>query len=129
MPSKRERLNWPKLQKSFDDLSVKVSQHDALRVELSDTSQRYQDTCRDLERVTQFEQECREELQRAHETVETLNTRLLEKQSKAHSFEARLASLQKMNQTLKAERNNFKQKPESLSKEIGRVCRNGRTIY
>jgi chromosome segregation ATPase len=36
--------------------------------------------------------------------------------------------LQKKNQQLKGERNNFKQKNDSLSKEISRLCKDGRSI-
>jgi chromosome segregation ATPase len=121
-------VKMEKVQTSFDQLSEKVVQQDALRVELEESNKRYQELQRDLDQVTQFEKECRADLDHATQKVETLTTRIQKDEQSTASVHSQLDSLQKKNQQLKGERNNFKQKNDSLSKEISRLCRNGRTI-
>merc|ERR1712166_1672991 len=54
--------------------------------------------------------------------------RIQGEQEKASSCQSQLEAIQKQNQQLKGERNNYKQKNESLSKEVARLCRGGRNI-
>jgi chromosome segregation ATPase len=116
------------LQESFEKLSEQVAQTEALRTELFNSNQKYADVQKELERVSQFEKQLLQDLDQAKASAEKLTTRLEEEESKTGSSQDQLASLQKKNQLLKAERNNFKQKNDSLSKEISKLCRNGRTI-
>jgi hypothetical protein len=116
------------LQESFEKLSIQVAQTETLRMELFNSNQKYADIQKELERVSQFEKTLQQDLDQAKASAEKLTTRLTEEELKTFSSQAQLASLQKKNQLLKAERNNFKQKNDSLSKEISKLCRNGRTI-
>ena len=49
-------------------------------------------------------------------------------QEKASTWQSQLDAIQKKNQQLKGERNSYKQKNESLSKEVARLCRGGKNI-
>ena len=115
------------LQSSFDKLSQKVAQHDALRVELQETSKRYDDMRQDLEHVSQIEKQCQQDLEHAQKTVEKLTSRLEENDKTTKEGKTQLAEMQKKVQGLKSERNSYKQKGESLAKEMAKLCRNGRT--
>jgi hypothetical protein len=67
-------------------------------------------------------------LEHATQKVKTLTICIQKDEETNASVHSQLDSLQQKNQQLKGERNNFKQKNDSLSKEISRLCRNGRTI-
>jgi hypothetical protein len=116
------------LQSSFEELSVKVSQHDALRRDLETSQKRYEGIQEDLRKVESVEKECRTELASAKQSIEHMTAQIDEEREKVTSCRAQLDPLQKQIQQLKGERNSYKQKNESLSKEVGKLCRNGRTI-
>ena len=115
------------LQLSFEKLSQKVAQHDALRVELQETTKRYEDIRHDLEEVSQFEKQCRQDLEHAQKTVEELTSRLEGNDKTTKDAKLQLEELQRKVQGIKSERNSYKQKGESLAKEMAKLCRNGRT--
>lgn len=116
------------LQASFDELSTRVAQNDALRSELETARQRYQDIQLDLQKVEAMEKESRAELAAAQASMQELTTRMEKEREQAASCHAQFDTLQKKIQLLKGERNSFKQKNDSLSKEVARLCKNGRTI-
>merc|ERR1711935_1099237 len=74
------------------------------------------------------ETNCRAELEAAIGTVESIRKRIRGEQDKAVSCQSQLETLQKKNQQLQGERNGLKQKNESLSKEVARLCRGGKNI-
>ena len=116
------------LQMAVDNLSDKVSKGDAVKSELNEMRQRYIAISQDLEKVSTFEKECREELQQTRATMEDLQNRLAKEQQKGAARQSQMEALQIKMQKLQAERNNAKQKADSLSKEVSRLCRNGRTL-
>lgn len=116
------------LQTAVDSLSQKVSKGDSLKVELNEMSQRYIEINQEMEKVSKFEKECREELNETRSKMEELQKRLVQEKERGGSRQAEFDALQAKNQKLQAERNSYKQKAESLSKEVGRLCRNGRTL-
>jgi seryl-tRNA synthetase len=82
----------------------------------------------ELHAKSQIEMECRKDLKDALALLEQLQVSRKKEQEKAASCVAQFESLQKKNRELKGERNNLSRKNESLSKEISRICRDGRTI-
>ena len=58
----------------------------------------------------------------------SLEKQLKDEKTKNQSYHSELEGQQMKIQKLKAERNSYKQKGDSLAKEIGLICRNGRTI-
>lgn len=121
-------LRMAELQSAVNSLSEKVSKGDSMKLELNDMNQRYADISQDLEKVSNIEKECREELAQTRATVEDLQNRLSKEQVKGSASQSQLDSLQLKAQKLQAERNNYKQKADSLGKEVSRLCRNGLTL-
>jgi hypothetical protein len=116
------------LQTAVNKLSEKVSKGDSVKLELNDMSQRYIEISQDLEKVSTFEKECRDELQQTRATMKDLQKRLTKEQEKKVASQSQVETLQVKMQQLQAERNNYKQKADSLSKEVSRLCKNGRTL-
>lgn len=116
------------METAFDELSVKVTKGDSLRLELTDMAKRYEKLCQDLENVAKSENECKDQLEETQKSLNELYQNLESEISKKEKCEKELENLHKTSQHLKAERNSFKQKAESLTKEIGRLCRGGRTL-
>merc|ERR1712166_1254955 len=86
-----------------------VAQHDALRSQLKASYRRHETLQRGLESKTKVEIQCRKELESALNAVKNNKNRIQGEQEKG-------------------ERNSYKQKNESLSKEVARLCRGGRNI-
>ena len=116
------------LQESFVSLSAKVSQQDQWRKELDEITQRYQELKGDLQKATQLEKDCRNELQSTKENMETLRKETQGAKDTATTCREELKVVQTKNQKLKSERNSYKQKADSLAKEISRICKNGRSL-
>lgn len=125
--SKLEKMG--DLQSSFDEMTEQVAKYDVLHAELGETKKRCEDVQKELEKVVESEKQCHSELSATLRKVESLTAEVKEKEEKAFSCLEQLEPLQKKNQQIKAERNSFKQKNDSLSKEILKICRNGRSVH
>ena len=121
-------VKMKQLQASFDDMTEQMKRQDALKLELEETKRRFEDAEKEIKKMEDAERQCRSDLKEAVAAVDELKAKIKGKEEKAASSLAKLEPLQKMNQQLKAERNSFKQKNDSLSKEISKLCRNGRTF-
>ena len=102
------------LQSSFEELSEKVSQQESLRLQLEESGKRYANIKEDLEQVRQLEQQWKNDLDLANKEVSVLTTRVKDEEKKAAAALAQLKPLQKKNQQIMGERNNYKQKNDSL---------------
>jgi len=116
------------LQESCDQLTVKVQQQNAIRSNVDDANRRYQDVFSKLESVAKSESDCKVELDKSQTEVVALHDRIQAEKSNTDACKSELEAQQIKIQKLIAERNSYKQKGDSLSKEIGRICKNGRTI-
>eukprot|EP00934_Nitzschia_sp_Nitz4_P008619 Nitzschia sp. Nitz4//scaffold4_size323378//306915//309716//NITZ4_000716-RA/size323378-processed-gene-0.392-mRNA-1//-1//CDS//3329553567//8609//frame0 len=116
------------LQASFEELSIQVAKHDAIRVELETSNRRYDDIRQALEKVEEVEKKCRKELEVAKVAIDNLTAQVAEEQKTAAVSTSKLDILEKKVQQLRGERNSLKQKNDSLSKEIAHLCKNGRSI-
>ena len=79
----------------------------------------------ELKRATMAEKESQEELARAKKTLATLNGTLLQERKAIADWKTQNGALYTKFQKVKGERNTFKLKSDSLSKEMARICRNG----
>ena len=79
----------------------------------------------ELKRATMAEKESQEELARAKKTLATLNGILLQERKAIADWKTQNGALYTKFQKVKGERNTFKLKSDSLSKEMARICRNG----
>lgn len=124
--SKLEKMK--ELQAALDALSLKAAKGDSLRSEMTDMSKRYEMLCNDLEQVAASETECKEQLEKVLATMNELYQSLESEKSRRKQGEKEAKTMQQRLQQLKAERNSYKQKTDSLTKEVGRLCRGGRTL-
>ena len=124
--SKLEKMNG--LQVALDNLSAKVAKGDSLRSEMSDMGKRYEVLCSDLEKVAASETECKVQLHKTLSTMNELCENLESEKTRRRHCQVELENVQRSNQKLKSERNSFKQKAESLTKEMSRLCKGGLTI-
>jgi hypothetical protein len=123
------------LQTSLSEMSSKIAKVDSLRNDLmeanqraKEANQRAQDAEAELERSIASQKATLVQLTDIQSKVNELEDKLRLEKSSTASHHTELEAQQLVNQRLLAERNSFKQKAESLSKEIGRICRNGRSI-
>lgn len=116
------------LQASLDEARVKLAQRNNFQLELDEANKRYGDTLKEVERLKMSNNTYCDEKRIAHERIESLEEALRAETNKFSSHQSKVEMEQMKVQKLKAERNSYKQKAESLSKEMSRICRDGRTI-
>mmetsp|Transcript_24170 Transcript_24170/g.34611 ORF Transcript_24170/g.34611 Transcript_24170/m.34611 type:complete len:282 (+) Transcript_24170:95-940(+) len=116
------------LQASLDMLSSKVAKSEALKTEFVEMSTKYGDLCRDLEELAASEKECRSQLAIADRRMDEFNREVQSNRQKRQKCQVELMQIQAKTQTLMSERNAYKQKADSLTKEISRLCKNGLSI-
>ncbi|KAG7370179.1 hypothetical protein IV203_027925 [Nitzschia inconspicua] len=121
-------VRMEELQTINERLSQEMAQHHTLQAKLDKAEERCIALQRDLKVQTDAEAASRKELEEALRKVDSLTKRIEGEKAVALSHQSQLDVLVKKNQQLKGERNSYKQKNDSLSKEISRLCRNGRTI-
>jgi DNA repair exonuclease SbcCD ATPase subunit len=116
------------LQQSYDSLSEKVAANESLQNELQNMSKRYKDKCSELNSALELQLSKQAELDEVRSELASVMAYCEKERSIVSSQKAEHEQLQIKIQKATAERNNYKQKSESLSKEMARVCKNGRTI-
>lgn len=116
------------LQASNSELSKKVAQQGTLEVQLEESHKKYECLLSELESQKESETKYQKSLEDAKATIQTIHKQIQGEREKATSCQRDLEIIQKKNQQLKGERNSFKQKNESLSKEVARLCRGGKNI-
>ncbi|KAG7344962.1 hypothetical protein IV203_032493 [Nitzschia inconspicua] len=121
-------VRMEELQTANERLSQEMAQQHTLQAKLDKAEERCMALQRDLKVQTDAEAASRKELEEALQKINSLQKRIEGEKAVALSHQSQLDVLVKKNQQLKGERNSYKQKNDSLSKEISRLCRNGRTI-
>lgn len=116
------------LQSAFDQLSIKAEGEAAVRAELAEANNRCKELTQDLQKARDLDQARLKDIAEVKKQVADLSERLKAEEAKTLSHASKLDTQQIKIQKLIAERNSYKQKGDSLTKEIGRVCRGGRTI-
>lgn len=116
------------LQASFNVVSAKLAQQNEFQKEIEEANRRYSSAREELERIRQLSSIRLEELSSQQDQITLLEQKLLEEANTTASHKSELEKEQMKTQKLKAERNSYKQKGDSLSKEMGRICRNGRSV-
>ncbi|GKY97440.1 hypothetical protein MPSEU_000702500 [Mayamaea pseudoterrestris] len=116
------------LQRSYLEMTSKIRHEEVLRVEIEAASRRCNETIDELEQVKKALVEKESEVERLTNKTCQFSSELEHERKKTASHHADIETLQLRIQKLVAERNNYKQKGDSLSKEMSRICRNGRSI-
>jgi len=100
------------LQFKMDELQ---NQNNALETQLRESESKHEEESDQLDRAQTYITKLQSKLDSSETHYSTVNTKLLQTQTQ--------------NQKLKTERNKYKQKSDSLSKEMSRICRNGLQIH
>ena len=93
-----------------------------------ESNKKYERLQADFETQREAEADCRRDLEASRSMIQTIQKKIKGEQERAVSCQRQLETIQKKNQQLKGERNSYKQKNESLSKEVARLCRGGKNI-
>jgi hypothetical protein len=121
-------MKMEEIQASLDEARVKLSQRNNFQLEVDEANKRYTNVMNNAERLRLSIRELEEELSNAKEQIITLEQSLQIESTKNSSHQSKLEMEQMKVQKLKAERNSYKQKCDSLAKEMNRICRDGRSI-
>jgi hypothetical protein len=124
--SKLSRMD--ELQQSYSEMSNRIQSEEVLRVEIEDAKRRNNDVLSELESSRKALSKCNIQLDKSSERLTELQRELELEREKTLVCHSEVEQLQLRIQKLIAERNNYKQKGDSLSKEMSRVCRNGRSV-
>lgn len=116
------------LQTSLEEMKADLAKADGLRNQLTAGAQRYDSLVEEFQALQKRAKGAQDKLESSHIQVKLLEEKIVKESKKAESCRVELDTQQMKIQKLKAERNSYKQKSDSLSKEISRVCRQGRTI-
>jgi hypothetical protein len=116
------------LQRSFERMSEKVAESESLEDKLKQAEKRYSEKCAELDASNEIQAQCRAELAEANAKLEAERSKQEKERSKVAVQTSELQQLQIKIQKVIAERNNYRQKAESISKEMARICKNGRTL-
>jgi len=116
------------LQAKLDETSKQVEDLPKVRAELESEQQKSLSLKEKVKEMNESKTLVEAKLEESEATIAKLQKRVEREASKVTSHQQELEAQQMKIQKLKAERNSFKQKGDSLAKEIGRVCRKGRTI-
>ena len=116
------------LQATLEQMKAEVAEADSLRDDIRQTKQKNDDLMEKLKNVQENEKLLLKKIEDAQANIRLLEEKVKIESKKAKSCRTEFDTQQIKIQKLKAERNSYKQKSDSLSKEIARVCRQGRTI-
>ena len=116
------------LQASLDRAMEKLQRTEEFENELDVSNQKVEQAQIEIDRVRASEATGRLALEQGQAQIVALQQQLQLEQTKTASHQSELEKEQMKIQKLKAERNNYKQKGDSLAKEMARVCRHGLTI-
>jgi len=116
------------LQASLDDAKAQLSLQNDFQLKVDEANKRYAEAKAEIQQMQTFKGQHKEELKKSNERIVALEQALQEESSKTSSHQSKLEMDQMTIQKLKAERNSYKQKGDSLAKEMSRLCRDGRTV-
>lgn len=121
--SKLEKVN--EMRETISDLKVQVENGEVVKRELADMKEAYESVTEELARKDDLSKRNVDEIAKLNsENVKEQETRkglLKELEDKAGA----LMEIENENQKLKTQRNKYKQKADSLSKEMSRICKGG----
>jgi len=113
------------LQKTLDSLKDEVDEGHSTQKDLETMTARFDAARVELDRAKASEQKRCDEIQRLKDQVESSQAKMKKEQKVAEMCRSQMESANMKCQRIKVERNTFKQKAESLAKDMSRVCRNG----
>jgi chromosome segregation ATPase len=116
------------LQSSLEEMTTQVSQQHEMQKLVDQLNERWKDAQSNADRIALAKIESEKELEGISSELKMVKEQLGKEVSKTVSHQSELEKEQMKIQKLKAERNSYKQKGDSLAKEMACICRNGRTV-
>lgn len=116
------------LQASFAIVSAKAAKQKEFQEELDEANKRCAVAKAEVSRIQESNREWQEKFSQAQAQITALEQQLHVEILKTAAHQSGFEKEQMKVQKLKAERNSYKQKGDSLAKEMNRICRNGRTV-
>jgi hypothetical protein len=116
------------LQRSLERMSEKAAESESLEDKLKQMEKGYSEKCAELDASNEMQAQCRAELAEARAELEAERSQQQVERSKVAAQTSELQQLQIKIQKVIAERNNYRQKSDSIGKEMARICKNGRTL-
>ena len=116
------------LQEEVVDLREKVDEGNVASQELCAMSVKCEKLTKKVSILKSENLEDRKSHEVLQETVEKVEKQLNEETMKSSEYKSRFEKSNSIVQRLKGEKNMFKQKADSLAKEMSRICRNGKGI-
>jgi hypothetical protein len=116
------------MQSLLDDAKVQLSQQSNVQQKVDELNKRYAEARAEIDQMQADKSNYGEEMKNSHEKIASLELSLQAEAAKTASYQSKLEMEQMTVQKLKAERNSYKQKGDSLAKEMSRLCRDGRTV-
>ena len=124
--SKLQRLE--ELQGTVNQLKDEAAKGQSAKQELDVVTSRFNASRSELERAKVSESERCNQIERLKKELETAEMKLKKEQKLAERCKAQMETSNMKYQKVKVERNTFRQKAESLAKDMSRVCKNGRGV-
>lgn len=121
--------NMLELQEEVVDLKEKVDEGNVASQELRDMNEKCEKLTKKVSILKSENLESRKSHETLQESVEKLEKQLNEETMKSLEYKSRFEKSNSIVQRLKGEKNMFRQKADSLAKEMSRICRNGKGIH
>eukprot|EP00592_Proboscia_alata_P024086 CAMPEP_0194448732 /NCGR_PEP_ID=MMETSP0176-20130528/129736_1 /TAXON_ID=216777 /ORGANISM="Proboscia alata, Strain PI-D3" /LENGTH=1530 /DNA_ID=CAMNT_0039275753 /DNA_START=147 /DNA_END=4740 /DNA_ORIENTATION=- len=117
------------LEQTVQSLSQEVRTGQSFRKESEIITSKYNNLQLELVDAKESEEASRSEMRSLQKTLHKAEDRFSVIEAQANTTSKDFDAAQTLNHKLKMERNSFKQKSDSLSKEMSRICRSGLNIY
>jgi hypothetical protein len=124
--SKLDRMK--ELEESLASMKEESSKYSSLQESLRSLEHKNAQIGQENEALRKANEKCGTTLGSLQATIRSLEQQIDQEKKRASVCQQELDKEQMTIQKLRAERNSYKQKSDSLAKEMNRVCRNGRTV-
>jgi hypothetical protein len=116
------------IQCAIHELSFKLEKSARLRSELIDLSRNREKLLEGLESISDSEDGKKIDIESVLQKMEEVSHNISEESARRRHYETKMDVMQKQVLALKSERNYYKQKAESLTKEVNHIYKRGHTL-
>ena len=109
-------------------LKLKVQDGEKAQNKLDQMKTKFENLCSEIDNMTASKEHVSEELEKARKKIEELETTVQDEKKMLANVKLEASKVKLQFQKTRGERNTYKQKADSLVKEMSRICRNGKGI-
>mmetsp|Transcript_24352 Transcript_24352/g.37566 ORF Transcript_24352/g.37566 Transcript_24352/m.37566 type:complete len:230 (-) Transcript_24352:65-754(-) len=113
------------LQERLQFMNQQVSTQESMQEEMDNLSKQHTHVMEELQICKDTKESLSKQVEESKSQLESAHTQVREEQRRTASYKVQLETAEHKFNRCKAERNNYKQKSDSLAKELGRICKNG----